>query len=121
MSDEIPNDLHVDMPPEECPNGGVCLTLVPILKRHSTQLERHDEALVRIGRQVDSMGVRDAEREKNNNKLFMLLIALVAITVVHFCAFLLWVGRTGERLDNMQLNDRAQTEAIRQLEKNEHP
>lgn len=47
-------DADLKMPPDECPNGGICLMVLPKIKEHQTRLDKHDAALERIGKVLDA-------------------------------------------------------------------
>lgn len=49
-----PLNAQLKMPPDACPNDGVCLLVLPRLKEHETRLDKHDAALERIGKVLDA-------------------------------------------------------------------
>lgn len=85
------NELHY--PPSDCPNQGVCLTLLPRVEslednklRHERWLERHEKALERIGKEVEivKLDIREFHMLiKTLTFLRNLVLSLLAIGVVN--------------------------------------
>lgn len=89
--------LHV--PPEACPNDGVCMSIQPTLDAHEEQLSRHDKALGRIGTDLDQVKkdvheIRITLREKDQMMHFLRTVFL-ALLAVFFSGVIAVIGQIG--------------------------
>lgn len=100
------------MPPESCPNDGVCLSIFPRL----LSVEEDVKLLRGCAGKVDHIETVMAERDKTSNKIWNAMLCLLGLSVIHFAAFLVWMGGTNERISQFKENDLAHAAAISRLE-----
>lgn len=62
------------------------------------------------------METQNAEKDKATGFAKTIAVALLAITVVHFGAFLVWIGASNEKFSRIAESDKWQTEAIYKLQ-----
>lgn len=104
------------LPPEGCPNDGICLTILPRLRA----VEEDVKTMRPTANRVEHIEVVMAERDKTSQKIWSAMLCLIGLSVVHFCAFLVWVGGTTERLAAFKEINTAQDAAIFRLQQAEH-
>jgi len=115
---------ELNMPPEACPNGGVCLMIQPQIDEHADKLHRHEKALERIGSDLDTVKkdvheIRVTLREKDQmmNFLRTVFLALLGIfasgvigIVVQVGATVWWAGQLNSTIaaNQLAINDHEQ-------------
>lgn len=80
----------------QCPSPGLCLALSD---------------------RVMKLEIQGVEKDKGSAFARSIALTLLGITVVHFGAFLVWVGSSNEKFAQIQSSDRWQTDVIRELQK----
>ena len=104
-----------------CQEPNLCLKLLPRVDRIEKDSAMQWDKINAVTTRVDILTTSIAERDKSSGKIFAVMLALLALCALHFCAFLVWVGRTSERLDVMRENDKIQSEAIYKIEHQQKP
>lgn len=105
------------MPPAACPNDGICLTIGPRL----IAVEEKVEILQKCAGKIDRMETVMSERDKISSKMWNAMLAVLGLSIVHFAAFLIWMGGTTERLTAFKESDARQNEAIIRIEQQRRP
>ena len=103
----------MNMPPDECPNDGICLTVLPRIRA----IEDDVKVLKACAQKVASIEVVMSERDKAGTKIWNAMLCLLGLSVVHFAAFLIWVGSTTERLTAFKEANARQDEQITRIER----
>lgn len=106
MSEEL------KMPPAGCPNDGVCLSIFPRLRSVEDEVKK----IVSTQGRVEHIETVMSERDKAATKLWNAMLCLLGLSIVHFCAFLIWVGGTTERLAQFKEVDSRHEAAIFRIE-----
>jgi len=103
----------MNRPPAECTNDGVCVTIQPRL----SAIERDVEVLKACSQKVANLEIVISERDKAGTKIWNAMLCLLGLSVVHFAAFLIWVGGTTERLTAFKEANARQDEQIQRIER----
>ena len=111
MSEEL------NLPPPGCPNNGICLTVLPRLKTVEDDVRGLKVSTLKI----DHLETVLSERDKTGSKVWNAVLCLLGLSIVHFAAFLIWVGGTNERLAQFKESDARQNEQIFRLEHSQKP
>jgi ferric-dicitrate binding protein FerR (iron transport regulator) len=90
---------RINRPPDDCPNGGVCATMLPRLENVEEQDERHSAALERIGgamdqlqKEVHEIRVTLRERDKLGGFLQTAFMSILGVLIIQIVTGIWWAS-----------------------------
>jgi hypothetical protein len=98
---------RINQPPQDCPNGGVCATMLPRLEQVEEQDEKHSEALGRISdtmgqlqKEVHEIRVVLRERDKLGTFLQTAFISILAVLLIQLATGIWWASTITHKMEN---------------------